>query len=789
MSNPQNKSNLGNFPNTPNLGPFPNLPNIPNLPAIPGFPGLPNVGLNNNPVINNSGFLNNNAMPLPFLPGIIPNMNPSYENFNPLMHPQNNNNMNVPLPPSNPNMLGDMMKMYNKDFMLNNSNQMINNNLINPANNMPLNFMTNFNVNNHGWCEMTAKNGRKYYYNTITKISKWDKPDELKTKLELRISQNTKWKEYSCSDGRKYWHHEEKNISVWDEPEEIKKIRLECESEENENNADTKDSEANAEKGNQNQAFLNEIKNKDTTILGSNTPIISNMHDYANIENKTNFDNINKMNSGNVMNNNNNMNPSGKWVKFENKKDAREHLKILFEEKNINPKLPWENALRILEEDYRWQTLVILTKGEKKQLFSEYTSHAIKKSAEDERRKRQKSRELIFQALVCWNKLNERTTYIDFATEFHNEVWWNWISETERDEIFQDFLDDCKQKFKDERRKKRKEKSEILKEKFQKYANENNSLKWEDIQNYFSNDEDFNSIHKIDALAAWESFYEKYYNNEKNELKKKIFRILRKKRDSFIELLNEYHEKNILNMKTEWVFFVSKIYKDDRYTDLLGHQGSTPRILFDEFTDTLKEQYLRHKYYIKSSYKENDCTVDENTTLEDFVKLFANTQKEYNIPEINMNYIYESLQKKLKEKKKKDLKRINKVAKFLLKLPELKPNMPYNKVISIIKNSSKWPVISDLCPKEEHKLAAYDIWKSNVNSKKRGLSTESINSNSHKNGKSQRKKDSLKYTDEDNDDNDGDDKPYSKHRKYSREDSDSSAQTIESLRTVDNVST
>ncbi|KJP88209.1 hypothetical protein AK88_02156 [Plasmodium fragile] len=854
MQNKSNNPSIPGLPGLPGIPGLPGMPGLPNMPGLPGLPGMPNMSghpMNGQGVNSGGPYMNSNSMgqlPMPFLPGIMPSMNPSdfygknmmhmnpgagpYDNYNPLMYGQHAN-MNIPMPPGAVDLMGDMaamnmgnpnmMKLYNKDFMNSSSHKGMGSHVVGAQLggnivNIPMNYMNSLSGEKHGWCEMVAKNGRKYYYNTITKESKWEKPDELKSKVELRISQQTKWKEYSCGDGRTYWHHEEKNISVWDEPEDIKKIKLECAAEdaENEESVDkcpnststTHESMNKGENANNtppsdfqkeaaNQSTEDAINNVSTESTTEKEHIATNhlsMYNYLFMQNGMlpELNNNAMMLSSSVDEANQNKNAPEKtnnkinmvWKKFDNKNDAKEHLKILFEEKNINPKLTWENALKILENDDRWFSLSVLTKGEKKQMFSEYISHAVKRATENERRKRQRSRELIFQTLINWKELNEKTSYEEFAAEFYKEEWWDWITEMERDEIFQDFLDDYRHKFKEDRRKKRKKTSEILKEKFQQYADKKNPLKWNDVKVYFKDDADFNSLHKIDALASWESFYEKYHNDEKMQLKKKVFRILRKKRDAFIELLNEYHKKSVLNMKTQWIFFVSKIYKDERYTDLLGHQGSSPKVLFDEFIDSLQEQYLRHKLYLKGAYKEMDCTVDENTTFDQFLQLFATVQSKYNIPHANMNFIYHSLQKKLKEKKNKEIKHINKVAKYFAKVPELKTSMSYSKVINVVKNSSKWPVLCELCPTEEQKMAAYNAWKSSATSTKNCLSIDSSTSNSNKNVKSGKRKESLKISDYDSEEEHSS-RVHSKYRKYAREESDSSNQTIESLRTID----
>lgn len=35
------------------------------------------------------------------------------------------------------------------------------------------------------WTEHKAPDGRSYYYNSVSKQSSWEKPDELKTKTEV----------------------------------------------------------------------------------------------------------------------------------------------------------------------------------------------------------------------------------------------------------------------------------------------------------------------------------------------------------------------------------------------------------------------------------------------------------------------------------------------------------------------------------------------------------------------------------------------------------------------------
>ena len=51
------------------------------------------------------------------------------------------------------------------------------------------------------WTEHRAPDGRTYYYNTVTKQSSWEKPDCLKSSVEMLLAQ-CPWKEYKAENGK-----------------------------------------------------------------------------------------------------------------------------------------------------------------------------------------------------------------------------------------------------------------------------------------------------------------------------------------------------------------------------------------------------------------------------------------------------------------------------------------------------------------------------------------------------------------------------------------------------------
>lgn len=74
------------------------------------------------------------------------------------------------------------------------------------------------------WTEHKSPDGRTYYYNSITKQSAWEKPDELKTNAEKLLS-SCPWKEYCSDNGKHYYYHVTTKESRWGIPSELEEIK------------------------------------------------------------------------------------------------------------------------------------------------------------------------------------------------------------------------------------------------------------------------------------------------------------------------------------------------------------------------------------------------------------------------------------------------------------------------------------------------------------------------------------------------------------------------------------
>lgn len=81
------------------------------------------------------------------------------------------------------------------------------------------------------WSEHKSPDGRTYYYNSVTKVSLWEKPDELKTLAEKLLS-SCQWREYRSDAGKVYYSHVTTKESRWECPPELVEIKAKIAAEE-----------------------------------------------------------------------------------------------------------------------------------------------------------------------------------------------------------------------------------------------------------------------------------------------------------------------------------------------------------------------------------------------------------------------------------------------------------------------------------------------------------------------------------------------------------------------------
>mmetsp|Transcript_66980 Transcript_66980/g.160456 ORF Transcript_66980/g.160456 Transcript_66980/m.160456 type:complete len:583 (-) Transcript_66980:105-1853(-) len=486
------------------------------------------------------------------------------------------------------------------------------------------------------WTEHTHSDGRRYYYNRVTKQSSWDKPDALKSPEE-RMN-NTVWKEYKAADGRDYYFNTVTKQSVWEMPIELKRLRGLMKEDSSEDEKEPEKEEA------------------------------------------------------------------PQWSTQEERRNA---FKDLLEEKGVKSTMKWEEAIKQIQEDPRFNALP--SAGERKQFFAEWLTQTKKREKEEERDKKKRAKDDYLAALTEWKDLKVNSRYRDAAEALMDKEFWPLIDEDERDELFQDFMDEHEKKTKEERRKKRKEFVEKVKKVYDEKSEITVTSRWREVQDLLRDNESFRWLSKLEALTSWEEWVLDQEKKEIEEKRKVKYRQERLNRDACRDLLREQQIKGRINMTTHWSSVAKKIVDDPRYEKLIGQPGSTPHDLFDDLIDELNEKYKEDRAKIKKMAKAKGLIVTSSSTYEWFHEQLKAEEGYVDIPEEHRKMMFESLVGKAKEQdedmEKNAKKNRGKFVELLQKTRDITATSTYKEAEKLLGSSAAWTAVD-----EQTRRQCFDIF-------------------------------------------------------------------------------
>jgi len=475
------------------------------------------------------------------------------------------------------------------------------------------------------WTEHTHSDGRRYYYNKVTKASSWDKPDVLKSKEEQLNT--TSWKEYKTADGRDYFFNPVTKQSVWEMPPELKRLRQEQQEESEEEKEEEKEEEE-------------------------------------------------------------------EWKTPEEKRAA---FRELLEEKDVKVNMKWEEASKLINEDRRFNALA--SAGERKQEFAVYITQKKKREKEQERANKLKAKDDFQEALQKWSELKLTSRYKDAAEEFCDETFFELMEEDDRDELFQDFMDEFEKKGKEDRRAKRKEYVEKVKKLYDETEAISVTSRWRDVQDALREEDSFKWLSKLEVLTSWEEWVGEGEKKEVETKSKANFRLARKKRDAFRDELKSHFEAGKFTAETSWKEYAKLVYESETYIDLIGLSGSTAHDLFDDFLGGLHEKYKEDRAKIKKWAKAAGVVVTSSSTYEEFEGKIKHEEGFAQIAAETCRNIFDSLHAKAKEvdesAEKNAKKNRKRFVELLQRTREVTASTTYDMAVKLLGSSSAWESVDD----------------------------------------------------------------------------------------------
>uniref|UniRef100_A0A2P2HY82 Pre-mRNA-processing factor 40 homolog B-like n=1 Tax=Hirondellea gigas TaxID=1518452 RepID=A0A2P2HY82_9CRUS len=503
------------------------------------------------------------------------------------------------------------------------------------------------------WTEHKAADNRIYYYNTVTRQSAWEKPDELKTPAELMLSQ-CPWKEYKSESGKTYYHNVHTKESRWTIPKELEDLKSKI-TEENssEGNSESADDKGTGE------------KKAPSAIEKAMAATLAAIEDAPPSEDDDDEQHEKKRKTSPAM-------EQRMPLVFKDKKEAIESFKEFLKLKGVPSDATWERALRLMQHDPQYQSYVKL--NEKKQAFNSYKVQRSKEEKEEQRLKAKKAKEELEQFLLNNDRMNSNVKYYRCHDLFHHYELWQAVPESERRDIYEDVVFTLSKREKEDNKALRKRNMKVLSEILDSMMNVSFKTTWCEAQQMlidnkaFSADNDLLSMDKEDALIVFAEHIKQLEEEEEEDRereKRRQKRQQRKCRDNFIALLDHLHDQGKLTSMSLWVELYPIISADIRFSQLLGQPGSTPLDLFKFFVADLKSRFHDEKKIIKEILKEKNFDVLVKTSFMEFATVVCDDVRSATLDAGNVKLTYNALMEKAeareKERQKEESRRQRKL--------------------------------------------------------------------------------------------------------------------------------
>uniref|UniRef100_A0AAY5EHF6 Pre-mRNA-processing factor 40 homolog A n=1 Tax=Electrophorus electricus TaxID=8005 RepID=A0AAY5EHF6_ELEEL len=521
------------------------------------------------------------------------------------------------------------------------------------------------------WTEHKSLDGKTYYYNTETKQSTWEKPDELKTPAEQLLSK-CPWKEYKSDAGKPYYYNSQTKESRWTKPKELEDL----------------------EGG---------VGRSGVGWGGVGWGVLIRFH--SNDTSKEERPELVK-----------------KVYKWNTKEEAKQAFKELLKEKGVSSNASWEQAMKMVINDPRYSALPKLS--EKKQAFNAYKVQTEKEEKEEARIKYKESKETFQRFLENHDKMTSTTRYKKAEQMFGDLEVWSCVPERDRLEIYEDVLFYLAKKEKEQAKQLRKRNWEALKNILDNMANVTYRTTWSEAQQYlldnptFAEDEELQNMDKEDALICFEEHIRALEKEEEEEKQKALLRERRrqrKNRESFQKFLDELHDHGQLHSMSAWMEMYPTVSADIRFASMLGQPGSTPLDLFKFYVEDLKARYHDEKRIIKDILKDKGFLVEISTSFEDFGSVISSDKRATTLDAGNIKLAFNSLLEKAeareREREKEEarkMKRKEAAFKSMLKqaTPPLEPDTSWE---GVRERFLKEPAFEDITLESERKRIFKDF--------------------------------------------------------------------------------
>ena len=355
----------------------------------------------------------------------------------------------------------------------------------------------------HEWVEYSG-HGRRYYYNSITGETTYEKPDALKSEAEKSLPP-CPWNEHVAADGRVYYYNSQTKASVWEEPIELRRHR---------------DAVRALEEG---RPIPPEA------MPGAPLPPSS----AAPEEPKE----------------------TGKDFKTipESLPDRLSLFKDMFTEYGFSPKTKWAEVSPALQEEPLFQAI---PKGHRKQAFAEWQNQRAKEEREERRKKAAEAREKLLALLDSGRVVGPATPWEEARSKLRGEPAWEALpSDKEREVMYKDWARDAVRRDAEAREREAQENERAFEALLRSRPDITVNSLWSEVKEQLADQEAFQNLRRSRRLAIFKDYIlglEAAEREEKRREEEARRERARKARADFRVRLQELVASSELTARSRW---------------------------------------------------------------------------------------------------------------------------------------------------------------------------------------------------------------------------------------------
>jgi pre-mRNA-processing factor 40 len=494
------------------------------------------------------------------------------------------------------------------------------------------------------WVEYKTPQGQPYYFNKVTKITQWTKPQELiDAESATTDVKETNWVEYfDQKTGKPYYYNSVTQKSEWTMPLEYKRMLMRTRT----NSIGWKESQKKSAV-NSPPKVVEEVVEEPVRSRSPGIP----------------------------------------------KNEAIRIFKQLLEESGVEPEWDWNRTMKVIIKDDRYK--VLKNVRQKTDVFNEYVEEKRQKDREERRERERKGRHDFMEMLNELTDLTPRTHYHSIISKVENDPRYQSVREHDRVKMFDEHLGLLEKKEREAHLQKRElamtQFRQLLERKAEEgVINDNSTLRR--AAEKLENEEAYKALDNYDRVRIWDHFIGELQRKEDERRAQE--KLARKKKDKdnrakLWDLFLNLQKEGKIDVLSSWKEVKPIVQESTEFKEVEeNHSGPKSHTLFNEFLEELEKQYKRDKKLFKSIIKENKLTITEETNYDEWHLEVSKDERFSQLHADNVKILFEESVDKSSKRARRRKKGAEKFLKMLdetIKYYHFNPNtITYESILTNI---------------------------------------------------------------------------------------------------------